>query len=164
MQLKIVKADGTAMVHNGEGVDPDQAGPINLIGKTFIHQVKIQLNSKLAFDSGDMYAYRAFLETEMNYGVDAKGGLLQSGIYSKDRPADRVDSIENAGLISRSNLFQNSTVVEVMAPIHSELFMSDRLMMSNMDLRMQIHRNSDRFCLMSFKNNPEYKIYVEHME
>ena len=70
VQLKIVKGDNTNIVSTGDS--PDSVAPINLIGKTFIRQVKIQLNGKLAFDSGDMYAYRAYLETELNYGPDAK--------------------------------------------------------------------------------------------
>ena len=50
-----------------------------------------------------------------------------------------------------------------MAPIHAELFMNDRLLLSNMDLRMQIHRNSDKFCLTSFATDADYKIQVVNM-
>ena len=161
MQIKIVKGDNTNLVHTGAAAD--SVGPINLIGKTLIRQVKIQLNVRLAFDSGDMYAYRAYLETELNYGPDAKGALLASGMYAKDTPADKVDSDDNTGLESRAAWFEDSIVVELMSPIHSELLMNDHLLLSNMDLRMQLHRNSDRFCLMSFAANAGYKIEVKNM-
>ena len=157
MQLKIIKTDGNVMDHAAG----DDCGTINLIGKTFIRQVKIQLNGRLAFDSGDLYAYRAYLETELNYGPDAKNALLTTGLYSKDRPSDKVNTADNEGYKSRAKAFRDSVVVELMAPIHSELFMSDRLILSNMDLRMQLHRNTDRFCLMNFGGT--YKIEVQNM-
>ena len=60
MKLKIVQP-------NGEPLAADTpVGPINLLGKTFFKQVKVGINGKTAFDSGPMYAYRAYLETELN--------------------------------------------------------------------------------------------------
>ncbi|MCP3662908.1 MAG: hypothetical protein GY696_10490 [Gammaproteobacteria bacterium] len=59
-------------------------GPINAIGKTFIKQVKLTLNGVEVFDSGDKYAYQAFMETELNYGYDARYSHLQSSLYSQD--------------------------------------------------------------------------------
>ena len=161
MQLHIVNGTGNEIDH--AAAQPDEVGPINIIGKTFIRQVKIQLNGKLAFDSGDMYAFRSYLETELNYGPDAKTGTLSAALYSKDRPSNKVDTNQNDGLRYRSAWFQDSAVVELMAPIHSELFMGDRLFLSNMDLWLQIHRNNDRFCLMSFAANADYKIEVKNM-
>ena len=90
--------------------------------------MKIQLNGRLAFDSGDLDAYCAYLETELNYGMETKLAQLTSGPYSKDKPADKVDTAQNEGYRSRAKAFCNSVVVELMAPIHSELFMNDHLL------------------------------------
>ena len=61
IEFKITNADGTALA----AAHP-MVGPINLIGSTFIKQVKVFANGTEVFDSGDKYAYRAFLETELN--------------------------------------------------------------------------------------------------
>ena len=63
MRMKIINADGTnlAVAQPAHGDVPAVAaahpvGPINLIGKTLFKQVKVHLNGKLAFNSGDNYA------------------------------------------------------------------------------------------------------------
>ncbi len=169
MKLRIVRADGTNLVADqagGEGQQPivgDRVGPINLIGKTLFKQVKVHINGRQAFDSGDNYAYRAFLETELNYGEAAKTTQLTAGLYAKDKPADRVDTAENTGWGWRRNWFNESRVVEVMAPIHCELFQSDKLLLDNTELYMELHRNSDAFALMSFADGINYKLEVQDM-
>src|SRR5689334_9135466 len=74
MKLQIVKEDGKTvpkfddMPNDAPSKGTDKrVGPINLIGKTLFKQVKVHLNGKLVSDSGPDYAYRAFLETELNY-------------------------------------------------------------------------------------------------
>src|SRR5437867_3392387 len=65
MKLSITKTDGSALK-----ADDALVAPINLIGKTFFKQVKMYLGGKLVFDSGDKYMFRAFMETELNFGYD----------------------------------------------------------------------------------------------
>ena len=87
VELKITKEDGGNLIHavGNANVDP-LVGPVNYIGKTLIKQLKVSLNGVEVFDSGDKYAYRAYLETELNYCSDAKSSHLQAAIYSKDTP------------------------------------------------------------------------------
>src|SRR5277367_1290182 len=64
IKLKITRNDGTALQHgNADPTLNDNVGPINLIGKTFVKQCKVFINGRLVSDSGDKYAYRAFVET-----------------------------------------------------------------------------------------------------
>lgn len=169
MKLRIVRGDNTnlAVAQAAEGNQPavvaDQVGPINLIGKTLFKQVKISINGRQTFDSGDNYAYRAYLETELNYSQGAKQTQLTAGLYSKDTPATEVDTTSNEGLKWRSSWFGGSKVVEVMAPIHCELFQSERLLLDNTELYMELHRNSDQFVLSSFAQNAAFKMEVMDM-
>ncbi|MCP3663095.1 MAG: hypothetical protein GY696_11465 [Gammaproteobacteria bacterium] len=81
IELRIVKANGNVLIHDPQNANVDPlTGPINLIGKTFLKQVKLSLNGIEVFDSGDKYAYRAFMETELNYGYDARSSHLQAGL------------------------------------------------------------------------------------
>ena len=112
-----------------------------------------------------MYAYRTFFETELNYNWGCKNTFLKSSGYLKDGPADKVDSNENTGFTTRVGLYKKSNVVELIAPLHCDLFTSDRLMISNTQIHVELHRNSDKFALMCFAAAacPEYKIEVLDM-
>jgi len=171
-ELKIVRANDGDLVHGqqipaGDGaIDPnDHVGPINLIAKTFFRQVQVYINGTQIFDSGDKYAYKAYLETELNYGEDAKKSQLQMAIYHKDVPnnAGAIDAVDNAGLQARMQYFIRDNTVQLMSPIHCDLFMQDRYLLNNVDLRVTLHRNPDVFSLMSFAANAGYKFQVTAM-
>jgi hypothetical protein len=155
LKFKIVKSDGVV------DRDPD-IGTINAIGKTFVKQLKVYIEGKQVDDSGDMYAHRAMLETELNYGWPAKVSWLQGCLYAKDTPADKVDSKDNTGWAHRVSKLKNSAVVETMAPLHCDLFSVDKLMLSNAQIFIELYRNSDEFCLLGF-DDEKYKIEVVDM-
>ncbi len=160
VEFRICHADGTVMQA------ADQVGPINLIGKTFFSQMRLFLNGTEVFNSSNKYAYRVFLETELNYGHDAKESQLQAALYEKDTPAgaqNNVDNIGNVGLASRSAHFIQSAWVQVMAPLHCDLFFQDRYLLNQIDVRLQLYRNNDRFLLVSFEQAPDYKMEIRNM-
>ena len=60
--------------------------------------------------------------------------------------------------------FKDSQWVELMAPIHTDLFMQDRLLVNQCEIRVELHRNDDKFCILSKSANTEsYKIEVKQM-
>lgn len=163
IKFRILKrtSDGTLPLNKN---DPPIA-PVNLIGKTFIKQMKVYIQGKEAIDSGDLYAYRAILESELNFGEDAKKSFLQGGWYVKDTPFDKIDTPENNGFLLRSAICQNSSFVECYAKLHCDLFSSDRCLINHTEMRLEIHRNSDKFLLMNFTDDTEseYFINIEKM-
>ena len=162
MELRIRHADGTNLVTPVAAIAGDTVAPINLLGKTFIKQIKVMLNGTEVFNSGDKYAYRAFLETELNYGTDAKNSQLQAMGYMRDA-GNNIDAVGNTGFLERGRQYRESTVVQLMAPIHCDLFCQNRYLLNNVDLRIMLYRNSDAFCLMSYDQNPDFKIEVNTM-
>jgi hypothetical protein len=161
MVAKLTKGDGSDL----DALPVEQgfnAVPINLFGKTFFKQVKVWLNNKLAYDSSDTYAYRAFLETELNYGTEAKSSHMQSAMYYRDK-AGEMETWNNDGHTARGALTKQSKIFEIMAPIHSDIFNQERLMLSGMDIRLELHRNSNQFALMSFQASPDVKVSVVSM-
>ena len=165
IELRIVKETGNNLIHaaGDANIDP-LVGPINIIGKTFLRQVKLSLNGMEVFDSGDKYAYRAFLETELNYGYDARFSHLQSGLYNQDTPYNHIDDDQNTGLVARATGFRGSNWVHVMAPIHTDLFAQNKYLLNNIDFRLTLYRNTDTFCLMSENATQLYKIQVNNMK
>ena len=166
IQMKITREDGTNLNHVAAQNNPADPviGPINLIGKTFVRQVKLMLNGNEVFDSGDKYAYRTYLETELNYGEDAKASHLKAAVYAKDKPPNTFDRVNNLGLTNRAQLFQDSVWVETMAPIHCDLFTQNKYLLNNVDLRLILYRNPDNFCLHSPNAAQNYKIHIGSMK
>jgi len=154
MEISISKLDGTNADEN--------VGPINALGKTLFKQVKVYLNNKLCMDSGDSYAFISYLETELNYGNDAKTTHLETALYERDK-SDYMDAKTNPSWAYRASLLLGGRRVQMMAPIHCDLFNQDKLLLSHMDVRLELHRNSDAFCLMSWDKTNQYKINIHKM-
>lgn len=162
-QLRIVREDGTNLNAAGNNPDPLIA-TINAIGKTFFKQIKLFLNSKMVYDSGDKYHYKAFLETELNYGYDAKSTHLSACGYTRE--GGDIDLATNPGFVSRAAAFAESKWVEVQAPLHVDMMQQDRLLLPHTDVRLELHRNLDPLLLLCFEANPprQYKIEVREMK
>jgi len=163
--LRIVKGDGSSCTIT-EGANAALQGdlvlPINLLGKTFFRQIKVYLNGKLISDSGDRYAYRSFLETELNFGSEAKKTHLQAAQYWPD--VDLEGKNVTFRYKARQDTFKNSAWVELMAPIHADLFMQERFLINQCDLRIELYRNSDNFCIINNGTTTDsYKLEVKQM-
>lgn len=169
VKMKIVKADNTDIPQASSAVDggaaafvPPKIAPINLIGSTMFKQLKISLNGKLVSDSSDTYGYRCFLETVLNYGGEAKKGHLNVSLYNKD--TDPVDSENNPGFAKRCERFVSSKEVEIMTPLRCDLFMANRMLLSNTELLVELHKNNDPFSLLYYGDGGEmFKLKILDM-
>lgn len=159
VKLKITKGDG-GNLDNDENV-----GPINLLLHSLFSQVDVSLNDKLISQPTNTYAYRAYLETLLNYGSTALDSHLTSSLWYQDTH-NHMDSTgtgedaENAGLVKRSRFARNSQFIDLLGRVHSDIFFQDRYMLNGVDLRLRFVRNKDAFILMSGENNAAYKIQM----
>lgn len=142
-------------LEDGKVIPPAQdikVSTINAIGKTFFKQVKLYLNGKLVHDTGVKYSYRAFFETALNFGTDAKSSHLDSVLYVQESGVN-VDTTANPGFVQRAALFQNNAWVELMSPLHIDLFEQDRYLINNVEMRIELHKQTNPFLLLNFDNN-----------
>ena len=80
MKAKITKP-------NGANLDADtQVGPVNLFLHFLFLQVDVALNERMISPSTNTYPYRAMLETQLNYGEEAKTSQLSMSLFYKDNP------------------------------------------------------------------------------
>ena len=78
----------------------------------------------------------------------------------------------NQGFAKRSKFIQNSKQFVLSGPIFADIFMSDRLLLNMMDLRVVLNRSSNAFCLMDLSgassDPPTYpvspKVQLSHVE
>ena len=106
---------------NGDDLDlVDPVGTVNNWLHSLFSQVDVYLNGTFVTPSTNTYAYRAYIETLLSYGPDAKGTQLTSQLWHKDTAA-RMDAVEivegpaaNAGFVTRRANFVRSRVVDLM--------------------------------------------------
>ena len=103
LSVKITAADGANIA------DAAAIGPVNLLMHSLFSQVDVALNDKLISSSTNTYAYRAYLETLLNYGKEAKKFQLTSVMWYKNTSGKmdvRVVAAagENKGLVKRASL------------------------------------------------------------
>ena len=160
-ELRIVKANGEAITNQTVGAEPVQltpVGSIDCLGKTFFQQVKGYVNNQLVQDSGELYAYQALLETVLNYGESARRTHLATALYSgRDRGPDtepgEIDHVNNVGWKERADKFTRSEWVQMYSRLHGSLFSSERLLPSQCSVHLELHRNSDLFCITHFRTS-----------
>ena len=162
IKAKITKADGSNLA------DDDQVGPVNLFLQSLFNQVDVSLNDRLISPSTPTYPYRAMIETLLSYGSDAKNSQLTSSLFYKDT-AGRFDNSNpmaadgevNEGLKKRHKFTKNSKVVDMIGPIHSDIFFQDRHMLNGVDVKLKLIRSNDGFSLMATGPNPTYKVVIQ---
>ena len=164
--------DGTPLVHPNVPAaddvpahDANRVAPINVLGKTFFKQLKLFINGKMTYDSGPDYPCLAYILTDLNYDKNAKETHLRAAGHYLDYAEDQHDpnvisTVNNRGWEARRQLFKSSKLVEYMAPLHMPFAHQERYLLSNMDVRVELHRVNDTYALLT-PDQTAYKIVVE---
>ena len=138
VRAKVTKADGSDL-------DTDNpVGPVNNWLHSLFSQVNMYLNDTLVTPSTNTYPYRAYIETALSYGSDAKETQLTSQLWYKDT-AGRMDSVTladddtaNAGFQSRRNYTTQNHVGEMMGRLHVDMFLQDRFLLNGVDVKIRL--------------------------
>ncbi|XP_073694091.1 uncharacterized protein F54H12.2-like [Garra rufa] len=156
LRLKITKPNG------GDIADTAKVGLINYPGATIFSQVDISLGDRLISQSSSTYPYRCIIESLINYSKDTLETLFSSGLFFKDT-AGNMDETDptgrNNGLTKRSRYTTGSKVVELLAPIHSDIFFQEKLMLNGVDIKIRMIKGKDEFCLMT-GDDEAYKLNI----
>ena len=142
-------------------------GPVNLFLHSLFSQVDVSLNERLISPSTNTYPYRAMLETLLNYGEEAKKSQLSMSLFYKDTPGkmDEVnpvaeDADANLGLKARYAFTKRSHTVDMIGPIHSDLFFQEGLLLNGVNIRLKLNRAKYFSCLVSSVVNPQFKVVI----
>lgn len=161
IKARIVHQDGSA-VPSGEIV-----GPVNLLAHALFDQVDVTLQGKFITSSTGNYPYKAYIQTLLNYGNDAKSSQLTSQCYYGDTPGhlDDNDGISgaNEGFKFRTTLFAESKKVHMIAPIIHDAFQLDRYILNQTAMNVKFYRAKPEFYLITDSLNPNYKIVIDEM-
>ncbi len=172
---KVVKADGTNLSGNAQS----SIAPVNNFLHSLFRQVDVYLNGKQVTPAMGTYAYRAYLETLLNYDVSSKGSQLTSAMYYKDTAGEMENNGSlpvkktingtgdfmtsgsgNQGFAKRHQFIQDGKKFTLSGPVFVDAFMGSRLLLNMVDLKLILNRSSDQFCLMD-KNSSSLKAKVK---
>ena len=176
---KITKKDGTSKL---DGNDQSNVAPVNNFLHSLFRQVDVYLNGKQVTPAMGTYAYRSYIETFLNYDVSAKQSQFSSALYYKDTPGQMekvgalassktlnyrtadgttpasdklyVPGTGNQGFAKRHQFIKNGNRFVLSGPIFADIFMTDRLLLNMLDLKVVLNRSSDAFSLMEIGNDP----------
>ena len=101
----------------------------------------------------------------MNYGPAAKRSQLTVAMLYKDtaRKMDVVDPVlavanTNLGLKERYTFSRQSKIVKMVRPLFCDMFRSERLLLSFVDLKVILNLNINDFCLMASVDDVDYRV------
>ena len=161
VRAKVTKANGDDL-----GQD-EKVGIVNNFLHSLFKQVDVFLKGKQVTQATGTYAYRAYLETLLNYGPAAKRSQLTAAMFYKDT-STKMDTADptlagdhanvNLGLKKGYEFSKESGIIEMAGPIFCDVFMSERLLLSYVDLKILMNRNVDEFCLMASEADADYRV------
>ena len=156
LSCKITRADGANLV--GGSI----VGIINYPVATMFSQVDVTLGNRLISQSSNTYPYRSIIEAMLNFSKDTLESQFTAGLFYKDTPGhmDEIDPAgANEGLVKRHAFTRMSHTVELLGPLHVDIFFQEKLMLNGIDLKIKMVRASDTFCLMSDATE-EFKLKI----
>ena len=146
VQAKVTRANG----NNLDAAEP--VGPVNNWLQSLFSQVDLYLNGVLVTSSSNSYPYRAYIETLLSYGFDAKSTQLTNQLWYKDK-ASRMNAIElaggpdpNPGFVTRREYIAGCRVVDMMGRLHVDMFLQDKFLI---DVKLRLVRSKPSFALMA---------------
>jgi hypothetical protein len=149
---------------NGTPVTDQVVAPVNLFLHSMFSQVDVALNETYITSSVNTYPYRCMFENLLNYGKDAKNSYLQTSLYYED-DAGAMDSISLDGTVAKMNsgfCKRNAMVLnrnfDMYGRLHVDMFLQDRLIINNVNVKVKLFRAKDSFCLMGANN--AYKVEI----
>ena len=159
VKFRIVKADGSAMAG-------DECGPVNNILHSMWQDVQVNLRGRQVSDPSNLYPYRAYLSSLLNYSEEVWNNRMMTEGWSVDTSGDPMKDPDphggaNTGLKERAGWFKTSTPVTLIGRPHCDIFHQGKLLPPGIDMTVKLFPAEDRFALMYAAGGGQYKIDIE---
>lgn len=149
---------------------PDGADALTIVpSQLFLHSLfktcNITINNK-EIENEPNYAYRAFLETLLNYGKEAKTTHLVNEMWFPDglNPTDtaQLAAADAVKLKVRAKKLVGSGTIDLLGRLHMSLFNQDRYLIPGCDMTITLQRNPSKFSLqkVAADDNSEYVVDI----
>ncbi|XP_020299232.1 uncharacterized protein F54H12.2-like [Pseudomyrmex gracilis] len=137
-------------------------GPVNNFLHSMFNQIDVYFNQKLVSPPNNAYAYRAYLETLLNYSSESKTSHLTTSLWDSDPPGLMDSGVvapnENPALVRRMQYFKNQRPVDLIGHLHCDVFNQDKFLINGVEMRLRLIRSKDSFCLMEPTSQTKVRI------
>lgn len=148
-EMRILKRDPADANRWIPLVNADTPGTIQMIGATFIKNMKVSINGRETFDSNSLYAY---LDAELSYSNEIKNSYLQVAGYYTDG-VDQNSLQPNNGPRRRGARFKddagNGIAAQFISKIDADIFNQELYLVNNIEIDLEITPNDDLFNILS---------------
>jgi len=118
--------------------------PVNNFLHSMFDKVTVHLNEMEITSKSSYYPYRAYIESYLGYSRGYKKSIGEAAMLTK---TESETNTSDAGWTKRKDIVNQSKVFEVAGKLHTELFTQGRFLIPGIDVRLQLHRSSDAFCI-----------------
>lgn len=119
----------------------------NVFASSLFSDVFVYLNEKCVQGGDNMYPYKAFIDSLLCYGSDAKSSYLNiSGFCTKES-----EYYKNV---------QGSKNKQMITPIFGDLFQQQKYLIPKVDLRIKLQRSKDGFPLIATNEDEKAKVKI----
>ena len=98
----------------------DNVAPIQMIGQTFIKNMRISINGREIFNSNSLMAYKTYLSHELSFSSVAKKSHMQAFGYYTDDNDEKLEA--GTGIEKRKKLFAGSKTVQLISKLDADIF------------------------------------------
>jgi len=92
--------------------------------------------------------------------MDAVNPVADDDDANQEKMRDLIFSCANLGLKARYAFTKNRNTMDMMDPIHSDIFFQDRLILNGVNLRLKLNRAKYSFCLVSPGPGAAFKVAI----
>jgi len=145
LDVKVTKDTG------GDIADADDVSVVNNFLHSLFQRVDLEVNGVVVSDSTNLYPYRAYVNTLLNYSEQSKNSFLSQVAWEKDDAGEFDPDLTKAfsgSLTSRKTYIEDSKTCELRGRLHLDLFEQPLHLLPHVRLHFKFIRSSPEFSLL----------------
>ena len=163
IQLNMTRLSGTLQVLKEDGTgftDTEKMGVCNLFPQSIIKQIEVEVEGTQVNDiSSSTYAQKAFIESNLTYGLEAKSTHLRLAGWEADTLGfEELASDDNLGWKTRKAKILNKKNFHFNQLLHCDFLQCNRFLLPNVGMLIRISRNADDFSFMTTDGKGKIKV------
>ena len=148
----LTRLHGVCQILNKDGslVENENFSVCNLFAHSIFSQIDLEIDSQNLTVSNHLYPYKAYLETLLSYGNDAKKSHLTTSIFSQDTAYcyDETEGL-NIGYNTRKKVVQNRKLFNFCISPHIDFFQTPRYLLPGISFKLKLSRSKEGFSIIS---------------
>ena len=127
----------------------NDVAPVNNIMHSLFSDVELKIGERVIEGGVNMYPYRAYFNNLLMFSKNVKKDQLTTSGFYKDTAGKFEDNANNKGHTARKDIMSESKSIELMGPLCLDFFTQSKYLISQVDMRLRLNRNSPKFYMFT---------------